>query len=173
MISVHEYILEKAWDHTIKAYINGNVILKDETDLGRTFTNKCKKIAHNEEIEIDIGNQKEFLGKRVDVWLKDGENLSVVELKLYHDSADWKETRSSSNTVETDLKFARNNQDVWIGVIDTIPTTTRPHIPFILPWRTLMIDTRIFEKFYKNRNPVSSPNREIQQHHLFVNGSKL
>ena len=173
MITTHEFILVKAWRNVIKSYTNGNTILKNEKDLGVEFIEQCQKISQQENIKLEIGNQRQLFGKIVDVWLKDRDLTSVVELKLFHDRADWKESSTMKNTVESDLKFASGNPNAWVGIIDTIPSTSKHNVPFQIKWNFFKIDNKAFEERYKNISPPSSDPREQTQREFFMNGLNL
>jgi len=173
LITTHKFILVKAWRNVIKSYVNGNTFLKKEKDLEIEFIEQCRIISEQENIKLEIGSQLQLFGKIVDVWLKDRGLTSVVELKLFHDCADWKESRTMKNTVETDLKFAKKNPNAWVGVIDTIPSTSKQNIPFQIKWNFFKIDDIIFEERYKKINPPSSDPREQTQREFFMNGLDL
>ncbi len=138
--------------------------------MEKVFTRHCKAILAEKHLNETVGNQKEFFYKRVDTWIGPLSNPHIVELKIYHDKADWKATRTSTNTVETDLNFVKGKDNAWAGIIDTIPSTSRQPLPYDLRWQEIEIDEDVFKKYYESKHPKSSPPRERMQKTLFVNG---
>ncbi len=165
-------ILTQAWHQLISQYEKGLVIIPNEKTLETFFLKNCEQILHENRINIPIGRQKEFYGKRVDVWIGT-DNPSVIELKLFHDPVDWKETRGITNAVETDLNFAKGDSRIWVGVIDTIPSVKRPMIQYDVEWEECNIVKKVFEENYRDIAPPSSPKREQKQRWFFVNGSQI
>ncbi len=165
-------VLIQGWERLIAQYKKGLIILTDEKSLELFFVRNCESVIQENKLNIPIGRQKEFYGKRVDVWVGN-DTPNVIELKIYHDPADWKMTKSMPNAVERDLTFAKGDSRIWIGVIDTIPSTNKQKIPFDIDWKECNILEDVFEKNYKNINPPSSPPREKKQKWFFVNGSDL
>ncbi|MFH0748560.1 MAG: hypothetical protein V1915_01360 [Candidatus Bathyarchaeota archaeon] len=105
--------------------------------------------------------------------MSDMARLLLFQLKLYPDQADWKESRSLTNTVESDLKFAKGYEDAYVAIIDTIPSTSRVELPYKLKWESLEIDRRVFNELYLAINPKTSPPREVLQRTLLMNGSEI
>jgi len=171
MIQISE-ILIQAWGRLISQYESGIIIISNEKSLETYFLKNCENVLQENKLNIPIGRQKEFYGKRVDVWIGN-DNPTVVELKIFHDPVDWKETRGITNAVETDLNFAKNDSRVWVGVIDTIPNTKRPDISYKINWQECTITENVFEQNYKNMAPKSSPPREQKQRWFFVNGLEI
>jgi hypothetical protein len=97
----------------------------------------------------------------------------LVELKLYHDKADWKESRSMKNTVESDLKTAKGHKNTFVGIIVVIPSTYRAKLVYSLNWNILEIDRQVFNSYYRDINLISSPPRERKQQTLLVNGTQI
>ncbi|MGQ0772011.1 MAG: hypothetical protein ACT4NT_04490, partial [Nitrososphaerota archaeon] len=132
----------------------------------------CKTIMRENNLNYNIGNQRQIYDKTVDVWIGSFANLAVIELKLYHDTADWKETKTSQNTVETDLKFATGKENAWVGIIDTIPSTTRQLIPYNLKWKPFSLSEDLVRS-YNQEKGQSMPPRETTQRHVFVKGTEV
>ena len=183
-------VLTQAWENMISDYKDGTIDLQHEriteysttcTSLESSLIDKIKEKKpewsvksqgyhglgdKNTDIQIGCGyGPRKFLG---DVH---------IELKLYHDTAAWKKTPKTTNTVQSDLQFAKEYSTldipIWVGVIDTIPSTNKQKIPFDIDWKECNILEDVFEKNYKNINPPSSPPREKKQRWFFVNGSNL
>jgi hypothetical protein len=165
-------VLIQSWKRLISQYEKGLIILTNERSLETYFLKNCENVLNENKIDVPIGRQKAFYGKTVDVWIGN-ENPSVVELKIYHDQADWRESKGATNTVETDLNFAKGDPRVWVGVIDAIPSSSRPRIPYDLAWQECKISKKIFDEEYQKINPKSSPPREQKQRWFFVNGTEL
>ena len=165
-------VLIQGWERLIAQYKKGLIILTDEKSLELFFVRNCENVIQENKLNIPIGRQKEFYGKRVDVWVGN-DTPNVIELKIYHDTADWKGTETSRNTVETDLQFAKGDSKIWVGVIDAIPSTNKQKIPFNIEWKECEIVENIFKKNYKDINPISSPPRERKLRYFFVNGKNL
>jgi hypothetical protein len=165
-------ILIQAWERLISQYEKGLIILTNEKSLETYFLKNCENVLSENKLSIPIGRQKKFYGKLVDVWIGD-DNPSVVELKIYHDPADWRESKGSTNTVETDLNFASGDPRIWVGVIDTIPSSSRTPIPYDLEWQECNFSKKTYEDNYQEINPKSSPKREQNQRWFFVNGTEI
>ena len=162
----------QAWKRMISQYEKGLIIITNEKSLETFFLKNCENILQENKLNIPIGRQKEFYGKIVDVWIgKD--NPIVVELKIFHDPVDWKETKGITNAVETDLNFANGDSRIWVGVLDVIPSAKRPTIPYNIEWQECNIVKKVFEEHYQNIAPPSSPPREQTQRWFFVNGSQI
>lgn len=124
------------------------------------------------DMALEVKRQQRDRERTVD--LEIGNTLKhLVQIKFYHDTADWKETPTMMNTVESDLKFAKGHADTYVAIIDTIPSTTRAILPFKLAWEKVEIDEQVFNKVYSTINPKTSPTRERQQKTLLVNGDQL
>ncbi len=78
-----------------------------------------------------------------------------------------------TNTVESDLKYAQGHNNTYVAIIDVIPSTTRAILPFKVNWQTIEINKVVFDKFYANINPRTSPPRERQQKILLKKGTTL
>jgi len=165
-------ILIETWKRLISQYEQGLILITNEKSLEIFFIKNCENIIQEKKLNIPIGRQKEFYGKRVDIWIGN-DNPTVVELKIFHDPADWKETRGMTNTVETDLNFAKGDSRVWVAVLDVIPSIKRPDIPFKIDWTECNIIKKVFEQNYQNISPPSSPSREQRQRWFFVNGENI
>jgi hypothetical protein len=127
----------------------------------------------NSEILILLGRQETYRGKIVDIRLGSKDMPILVELKLYYDKADWKESRSMKNTVENDLKTAKGHKNTFVGIIDVVPSTYRAKLVYSLNWNILEIDRQVFDSYYRDINPISSPPRERKQQTLLVNGTQI
>lgn len=166
-------MIQGAWNILLSDYQSGRIVLENERDLERSLTKICKKLLRERDIDSKVANQEIHLGKRVDLVLGTSSDPVLVELKLYHDKADWKETSTMTNTVESDLKFAKGNRNVYVGVIDVIPSTSRQSLPFNLSWNEIEIDEEVFQERYADINPKTSPPRERVQKTLFANGLEI
>ncbi len=164
--------LRLAWGQLLSRYTSGKIVLARERDLEGHLTSICKELIAKDSPGL-IGNQEVHLDKKVDLRTGVPDRPLLVELKLYHDPADWKESSTMTNTVESDLKFAKGREDVHVGIIDTIPSTTRPSIPFRLEWQLIRINEAAFQQHYANIAPQSSPRREQEQRAVLVKGSEL
>ncbi len=168
----HE-VLKDAWEQTLIDYQSGTVVIKSERDLEKALVNSCKNLMQKRNIPMRIGRQENFRDKRVDIRLGFTSDPILVELKLYHDKADWKESKSMKNTVESDLRFAKGYEDTYVGIIDVIPSTQRAHLDYSLNWKEFEIDKQFFNLHYVDINPASSPPRERIQKSLLANGTEL
>lgn len=166
-------LIREAWELLLSDYKRGRVILRDERDLGRSLTDICNRLMKEKDIAPLIANQERRLGRRVDLRLGPYSEPLLVQLKLYHDKADWKETRTMRNTVESDLRFAKGRDNVYVGIIDVIPSSSRPPIPFRFQWKTFEIDKKVFHRWYANINPPTSPPRERVQRALLASGLEI
>jgi hypothetical protein len=153
-------VLTDAWEFTLSDYQNGKVIIKSERDLEKALATSCKYLMQERDIPIRIGRQENFRDKRVDIRLGLTSDPILVELKLYRDKADWKESKSMKNTVESDLRFAKGYEDTYVGIIDVIPSTQRAYLDYSLEWKELEIDKQIFNLHYVGIDPATSPPRE-------------
>ena len=165
-------ILMQAWKRMISQYEKGLIIITNEKSLETFFLKNCENILQENKLNIPIGRQKKFYGKIVDVWVGKDDPI-VVELKIFHDPVDWKETKGITNAVETDLNFAKGDSKIWVGVLDVIPSVKRPTIPYNIEWQECDIVKKVFEEYYQNVAPQSSPPREQKQRWFFVNGSQI
>jgi len=77
------------------------------------------------------------------------------------------------NTVESDLKFAKGHEDIYVGIIDVIPSTRRTRLKYSLDWKELELDEQGFNNHYLNINPATSPPRERIQKSLLANGLQI
>ncbi len=166
-------VVKDAWSELLEDYKKGVVILRLEFDMERHFTKLCRKVARELGLQELVANQEVLFGRRVDLRLGPQDKPIVVQLKLYHDKADWKETSSMRNTVESDLNLAKGRSNVWVCVIDVIPSSTRATLPYILKWERLEIDNEVFQKEYAGINPRTSLRRERVQKTLLVQGLDL
>ena len=165
--------MTNAWEALLKDYVDGVAVLRREADLERTFTTHCQRLLRSAGSSAVVLNQDQQPGKKVDVRLGSDDELALVELKLYHDEADWKETKTMKNTVESDLIFAEGKANVWVGIIDTIPSVHRQQLRFELPWTRVVLPTNVFDEFYQNANPPSGWPRERIQGAALINGGQL
>ena len=166
-------ILKDAWKRTMIDYQSGKVILKRERDLEQALATKCMSLMNERNIPIRIGRQELFRDKRVDIRLGPISNPILVELKLYHDKADWKESKSMRNTVESDLKFAKDHEHTYVGIVDVIPNAQRTQLGYSLFWKELELDRQVFNLHYAVIHPATSPPRERIQKSLLVNGLQI
>lgn len=171
-VQYHE-VLKTAWETTLSDYQTGKVVIKRERELEKALVNSCKNVMKSRNIPLRIGQQENYSGKRVDIRLGFPSDPILVELKLYHDRADWKESKSMKNTVESDLRFAKSHENIYVGIIDVIPSTTRANLDYKLDWKELEINNRIFNLHYLGINPATSPTRERIQKCLLVNGLEI
>ena len=163
-------VLNDAWERTLSDYQSGNVIIKNERDLENALATSCEFLMQERTIPIRMGRQETFRDKRVDIRIGYPNDPILVELKLYHDKADWKESKSMKNTVESDLRFAKGYEDTYVGIIDVIPSTQRAYLDYSLEWNELEIPEEIFNLHYVGINPSFSPPRERIQKSVLVNG---
>jgi hypothetical protein len=171
-MNLFEKILLPAWTQLLFEYTSGKTILRSEKDMEKRLKEISCEIANKEGLAAFIGSKK--IGDRiVDLKIADTKNRLLVQMKLYHDKADWKETQSMTNTVESDLKFAKGHEDTFVAVIDTIPSTARQVLPFKLNWKTIEIDEKVYKEIYSNINPRTSPKREQKQNILLANGNQI
>ena len=166
-------VLREAWELILSDYQNGNIIIKSERDLEKALANSCKYLFQKQNIPLKIGRQENYRNKRVDIRLGSTSDPILVELKLYHDKADWKESQSMINTVESDLKFAKGYDNTYVAIIDVIPSSQRVHLEFSLDWKELEIDKKIFDLYYVGINPPTSPPRERIQKTILANGTEI
>jgi len=166
-------LVREAWGQLLIQYKSGKIILRSERDLERSFSEICRGLMEREGIGPMVANQEVHTGKRVDLRLGPSSEPVLIELKLYHDSADWKESSTMRNTVENDLKFAKGRNNVYVGIIDVIPSSSRPTMPFKLQWKTIELDEKVFQGFYASINPPTSAQRERIQRTLLANGAEI
>ena len=171
--SQYHEVLKKAWENTLSDYREGEIIIKNEIDLEKALVNSCRKVMQNRGVPIRISRQETFREKRVDIRIGLPSDAILIELKLYRDKADWKESKSMKNTVEGDLRFAKGHENTYVGIIDVIPSTQRAYLDFNLDWRKLELDEQVFISHYININPATSPPREKIQKSLLVNGLEI
>ena len=62
-------VLIQGWERLISQYRKGLIILTDEKSLELFFVRNCENIIQENKLNMPIGRQKEFYGKRVDVWV--------------------------------------------------------------------------------------------------------
>jgi len=125
------------------------------------------------DMALEVKRQRRHRERIVDLEIGNTLEHFLLQIKFYHDEADWKETPTMTNTVESDLKFAKGHADTYVAIIDTIPSATRAILPFKLAWENVEIDEQVFNKVYSTMNPKTSPTRERQQKTLLVNGDQL
>ena len=166
-------LVREAWKEFLRQYKSGKIILRNERDLENSLVGVCKKLAEQKGTRCEVASQETHMGKRVDLRLGPSSMPVLVQLKLYHDPVDWKETPSMRNTVESDLKFAKGHGNVYVGIIDVVPSSSRPKIPFKLEWETIELDEKVFQQFYVAIHPKSSPQRERIQKAVLVNGAEI
>lgn len=166
-------ILKDAWKRIMIDYQIGKVILKRERDLEQALATICMSLMNERNIPVRIGRQERFRNKRVDIRLGPINNPILVELKLYHDKADWKESKSMRNTVESDFKFAQDHEHTYVGIVDVIPSTQRTQLGYSLFWKELELDRPVFNLHYADIHPATSPPRERIQKSLLVNGLQI
>ena len=133
----------------------------------------CRSIMIEYDLAPIIVSQFRQRGRIVDLRIGEVHSWLLIQLKLYHDKADWKEKPSMTNTVESDLKFAKGHHDTYVGIIDTIPSTSRAKLPFKLNWQLVELNKEVFDKLYATINPKKSPPRERRQKILLMKGTEL
>ena len=168
-----ELVLCKAWRRLIGRYASGEVVLRNEANMEKALKNICREIPIRHNAISPVVSQEYHRGRIVDLRIGDKDSCILVQLKLYHDRADWRETRSMTNTVESDLKFAKGHGDTYVGLIDTIPSTSRTGLPFNLKWQTIEIDKQVFGELYAHINPRTSPPRERRQKSVLAKGTEI
>ena len=166
-------VINEAWKELLSQYKYGKLIFRNEKDFERSLTTICRQLMGKKGMVPAIANQEPHLGRIIDLRLGPYTNPLLVQLKLYHDKADWKETPTMRNTVESDLKFAKGRADVYVGIIDVIPSSSRQLLSFRLQWQTIEISDQVFQKWYANINPPTSPPREKVQKVLLANGLEI
>ena len=168
-----ELILRESWKRLIAQYTSGKVILRNERGMESALKDICRNVMVEHGLSPTVVSQEPHRGRIVDLRIGEINSCLLVQLKLYHDRADWKETPSMINTVESDLKFAKGHKDTYLAIIDTIPSTPRAKLPFKLNWQIIEIDREVFDKVYSNINPRTSPPRESRQKILLTNGTEI
>lgn len=168
-----ELLLRDSWEHLISRYTSGKIVLRNEKDMEDALKDICQELTSEPEISLPIVSQEHHRGRIVDLRMGETDSCILIQLKFYHDKADWKETPSMTNTVESDLKFAKDHKDTYVGIIDTIPTTTRAKLLYILNWELIEIDKQVFDEIYSNINPRTSPPRESKQNVLLAKGTEI
>jgi hypothetical protein len=162
-----------SWKAMMQDYVSGKLILKSEKDMERSMAQTLEDVIAEFDMALEVKRQQRHRERVVDLEIGNILKQLLVQIKFYHDIADWKETPTMMNTVESDLKFAKGHADTYVAIIDTIPSTTRAILPFKLAWENVEIDEQVFNKVYSTINPKSSPTRERQQKTLIVNGDQL
>lgn len=168
-----ESILWESWNRLITQYTSGKVILRNERDMENALKDICRNVMVKHGFSPVVVSQEHHRGRIVDLRIGEVNSCILVQLKLYHDRADWKETPSMTNTVESDLKFVKYHKNAYVAVIDTIPSTPRAELPFKLNWQTIEIAKEVFDKVYSSINPRTSPRRERRQQILLVKGTEM
>lgn len=168
-----ELVLRLSWERLINDYASGKVVLRTEKDMENAMKHICMNIVAERGLILDVARQEKHRGKVIDLRIGDMPRCIWVQLKFYHDEADWKQSPSMMNTVESDLKFAEGHGDTFVAIINTIPSTSRVRLPFKLDWQTIEIDRNVFEEVYSTINPRTSPPREMRQKAILVNGTKI
>jgi len=162
-----------SWKRLIHDYVSGKLILKSEKDMERSMVQILEDVIAEFDMTLKVKRQQRHRERIVDLEIGNTPKHLLVQIKFYHDKADWRETPTMMNTVESDLKFAKGHADTYVAIIDTIPSTTRAILPFKLAWEKVEIDEQVFNKVYSTINPKTSPTRERQQNILLVNGDQL
>ena len=157
----------------VEDYVSGKLILRTEPDMERWMAQISRDIIAKLGFALDVKRQRRHRERIVDLEIGNAIKHLLVQIKFYHDKADWKETPAMMNTVESDLKFAKGHKDTYVAIIDTIPSTTRAVLPFELAWEKVEIDQKVFNEVYSTINPRTSPPRERQQRILLANGVQL
>lgn len=166
-------ILDKSWKRLISQYVSGKIVLRKEADMEKALLDICRAVMVEQLFLTPIATQEHHRHRRVDLRIGPIDLCILVQLKLYHDRADWKETQSMTNTVESDLKFAHGHHNTYVTIIDTIPSNPRAKLPFKLKWQTIEIDGKVFDESYSNINPRTSPPRERRQKVLLACGTEI
>ena len=166
-------LLRETWKQLIKAYTLGGAILKTEKNMENAMMQICEKLIAEDSLAFKLKRQEEHRGRIVDLVIQSPDERVFIQLKLYHDKADWKESPSMKNTVESDLKFAKGYGDTFVALIDTIPSTTRTSLPFKLKWREIEINKKTFFVEYSTIHPKTSPPRERHQRVLLAKGTEI
>jgi len=168
-----ESVLQESWKRLIANYTSGKVVLRNEKDMEDALKGICRSIMVEHGVLPAVVSQEHHRNRRVDLRIGPIDSCLLVQLKLYHDKADWKETPSMTNTVESDLKFAKGHKNTYVGIIDAIPNTARARLPYELDWQTVEIDKDVFNKIYQDINPRTSPPRTRKQKVLLANGTEI
>ena len=166
-------MLQESWKRLIANYTSGKVVLRNEKDMEDALKDICRSIMVEHGVFPAVASQEHHRNRRVDLRIGAIDSCLLVQLKLYHDRADWKETPSMTNTVESDLKFAKGHRNTYVGIIDAIPNTPRAKLPYELNWQTVEIDKDVFDKIYRDINPRTSPPRTRKQKALLANGTEI
>jgi hypothetical protein len=168
-----EFILRESWKRLIDAYISGRIVLRSEKDMEDAVAKICQYVIVEYGLPLTVRRQQRHRGRRVDVAIEGRGQVLLLQLKLYHDKADWKESPSMTNTVESDLKFAKNHKGTYVGIIDTIPSTSRAELQYKMKWQSIKIEKQVFDSLYSSISPKTSPSREMLQRILLVNGNEI
>lgn len=166
-------MIRGAWKILLFDYQIGRIILEEEEDLKNSLTDVCSKLLKDRDVDSRVANEKKHLGKRVDLKVDTPTSPLLVELKLFRDTADWKESSTMEHTVESDLKFAEGKENVYVGIIDVIPSTSRQPLSFNLQWNEVEINEEVFQERYAGIAPRTSPPRERIQKSTLVNGLEI
>lgn len=166
-------LLREAWKQLVEAYTLGRAILKTEKNMENAMMQICEKLIAEDRLAFRLKRQEEHRGRIVDLVIQSPDERVFIQLKLYHDKADWKESPSMKNTVASDLKFAKGYGDTFVALIDTIPSTTRTSLPFKLKWREIEIYKKTFFVEYSMIHPKTSPPRERHQRVLLAKGTEI
>ena len=169
----NESILRQSWERLLAQYVSGKVILLNEKDLEVVLQEILQELTKEQGVKLEVVRQETRRGKIIDLRIGEIHSCILLQLKLYRDKVDWKEIPSMTNTVESDLNFAKGSDDIYVAVIDTIPSTTRLQLPFHLNWQTIEIDEQVFDREYSRIHPKTSQPRERQQKVLLVKGSEI
>ena len=171
MESILISILKTAWKELLHDYSTGDLIIRNERDLQLGLMHKCSDCINRMGEKAFVSKEDFHYGKRIDVILWSLKEKILVQLKLYHDRAEWTESPSMTNTVESDCKFACGRPDVFVGIIDVIPSTPRKKLAYNLDWREITLSDKAYE-LYKSTNPRTSPRERIQRV-VLARGSEL
>lgn len=169
-----ESVLWASWKRLADDYVSGKLILKTEKDMEKAMAQISQDVIAEHGFALDAKRQQRHGERIVDLEIGNAiRYFLLVQIKFYHDKADWKETPAMMNTVESDLKFAKGHKDTYVAIIDTIPSTARAMLSFNLPWEKVEINEKVFNEVYSTINPKTSPPRERQQRILLANGAQL
>jgi glucose-6-phosphate 1-dehydrogenase len=168
-----ELLLREAWKRLVEAYASGRVILRTEKNMEKAMTQICESLIAEQGLVFKVKRQERHRERIVDLVIRIPSQHVLAQLKLYHDKADWKESPSMTNTVESDLKFAKGHLDTFVALIDTIPSTSRASLPFRLRWEEIEINEKVFNREYATIHPKTSPPRERHQKALLTIGTEI
>ena len=100
-----ESILREPWNRLIARYTSGKIILRKERDMKNALKDICLNIMVEHGIPPVVVSQEHDRGRIVDLRIGEISSCILVQLKTYHDRADWKESPPMINTVESDLQL--------------------------------------------------------------------